>query len=220
MYTLYKHTCPKGRVYIGITSQNVKTRWGNGSNYKGNTYFTRAIKKYGWENFKHEIIATNLTELEAKNMEIESIKQYRSNERKYGFNISSGGESKKGTTISEKQKEIIRKANIGRVFSKETRKKLSLASKKNWQNENFVEYMRAINSGPNNKMYGVKLTDEQKKKRGALQIDQYDMDGNFINSFISIHEASNQTGISRDCISKCCRNIFKQAGGYIWRYNK
>lgn len=220
MYTLYKHTCPKGRVYIGITSQKVKARWGNGTSYKGNTYFTRAIKKYGWENFKHEIIATNLTESEAKNMEIELIKQYRSNERKYGFNISSGGESKKGTKISEEQKEIIRRANIGRVFSEETKKKLSEASKKTWQDKKYIEHMRIINSGPNNKMYGVRLTDEQKIKRGALQINQYDMNGNLVNSFISIHEANKQTGIARDCISKCCRNIYKQAGGYIWRYNK
>ena len=104
MYTVYKHTCPKGRIYIGITSQNVKIRWGGGSNYRGNIYFTRAIKKYGWENFKHEIIATDLTESEAKNMEIELIKQYRSNERKYGFNISSGGESKKEQKYQKNKK--------------------------------------------------------------------------------------------------------------------
>ena len=28
MYTVYKHTCQNGKVYIGITSLDVKTRWG------------------------------------------------------------------------------------------------------------------------------------------------------------------------------------------------
>lgn len=38
-YTLYKHTAPSGKVYIGITSQNVMKRWQNGSGYSQNVYF-------------------------------------------------------------------------------------------------------------------------------------------------------------------------------------
>lgn len=37
---------------------------------------------------------------------------------------------------------------------------------------------------------------------------------------ISIHQASETTGISRDSISKCCRGVFKQAGGFVWEYTK
>lgn len=43
-YTVYKHTNKiNGKVYIGITSQNVKRRWQNGAGYYG-TYFYNAIK--------------------------------------------------------------------------------------------------------------------------------------------------------------------------------
>lgn len=52
-YCVYKHVCPIGKVYIGITCQDVKKRWlSKGQGYKDNDYFFKAIKKYGWENKK------------------------------------------------------------------------------------------------------------------------------------------------------------------------
>ena len=33
-FIVYKHTSPNGKVYIGITKQNPKQRWGNGSGYR------------------------------------------------------------------------------------------------------------------------------------------------------------------------------------------
>lgn len=29
-WTVYRHTSPSGKVYIGITSQNVERRWNSG----------------------------------------------------------------------------------------------------------------------------------------------------------------------------------------------
>lgn len=31
MYTVYKHTTPSGKVYIGITGQKPERRWQNGN---------------------------------------------------------------------------------------------------------------------------------------------------------------------------------------------
>ena len=166
-YTVYKHTAPDGRIYVGITSQKPTSRWQGGNGYKGNSYFTRAINKYGWENFSHEILFENLSRDEAVKIEIELIAKYKSNQRKFGFNISSGGESKSGTTISQRQKDIISAASKGRIVSETTRKKLSIASKRTWSNPEHVEHMREINSGKNNKMFGKKLSDEEKIKRKA-----------------------------------------------------
>lgn len=219
-YSVYKHTAPDGRVYIGITSRRPTQRWQGGHGYSGNTYFTRAIKKYGWENFCHEIIAEGLSEQQAKAMEIELIAAYKANIRKYGFNISSGGESKKGTKISDWQKQRISEASKGRIVSEETRAKLAAATRANWANPVFVEHMREINLGEHNPQYGKKRTDEERKQRGAKTILQYDFDGNLIASYISTHVASEQTNISRDIISKCCRGVFKQGRGFIWRYGE
>ena len=61
MYTVYKHTAPNGKVYIGITSHSIEGRWRkDGSGYKLNNHFWNAIQKYGWNNFKHEILFENL----------------------------------------------------------------------------------------------------------------------------------------------------------------
>lgn len=157
---------------------------------------------------------------EAQTIEIELIKQYKCNERKYGFNITAGGESRSGAKLSERQKELIRKANKGKIVSSETRKLLSASSKRTWQNPEHVKHMREINLGKNNPQYGKKRTDEEKIKRGAKGIIQFTLDGEKIAEYISLHEAHEKTGASRCDISKCCKGIFKQSRGYIWKYKE
>ena len=57
-FIVYKHTSPNGKVYIGMTCLKPIQRWKkDGSGYKRNTHFWGAIQKYGWENFKHEILS-------------------------------------------------------------------------------------------------------------------------------------------------------------------
>lgn len=60
IFTVYRHTAPNGKAYIGITSQKPATRWQNGRGYSQNKLFYRAINKYGWESFTHEILFTGL----------------------------------------------------------------------------------------------------------------------------------------------------------------
>ena len=86
MYTVYKHTSPSGKIYIGITKQKVQDRWKKGKGYKGQV-FELAIKKYGWGNIIHEIIYEGLTKNEAEKIEIDLIKKYKSNNKKYGYNV-------------------------------------------------------------------------------------------------------------------------------------
>lgn len=49
---------------------------------------------------------------------------------------------------------------------------------------------------------------------------QYSLDGNFIQEFKSVSEASRQTGISHGNITSCCNGkvYHHTAGGYIWKY--
>lgn len=92
MYKVYKHVSPNGKVYIGITNQKPSRRWGkNGQGYKENDYFYRAIKKHGWNNFRHIIIADGLTEEEACELEIKLIEKYNSTDRSCGYNRHFGG---------------------------------------------------------------------------------------------------------------------------------
>lgn len=91
-YVVYCHTAPNGKKYIGITRQKPTKRWNNGKGYYYNIHFNRAIKKYGWDNFRHEIIAENLTQEEASETEKKYIAKYNTTNPKYGFNITTGGE--------------------------------------------------------------------------------------------------------------------------------
>lgn len=133
-WVVYIHgvMCDKGYIkrYVGITKQKVNKRWRNGKGYVDSKYFYRAIQKYGWDNFDHEIIASNLTKQEAENLEILLIRQFKSNIRKYGYNIENGG-NVKGTHSKEtieKIKNAISGENhylYGKHPSDETRKKMS-----------------------------------------------------------------------------------------------
>ena len=92
LYYIYKHTAPNGKVYIGITSKSPSQRWNNGKGYAAQL-FGKAVEKYGWENIRHEILFDSLTKEEAEVKEIELIAFYKSNQREYGYNVSSGGEN-------------------------------------------------------------------------------------------------------------------------------
>lgn len=93
-FSVYKHTNTiNGKVYIGITSKKPEERWRNGLGYMSQGYIWNAIKKYGWDSFKSEIILSKLTEEEAYSKEIELISFYKSNDSNFGYNLSSGGEN-------------------------------------------------------------------------------------------------------------------------------
>lgn len=93
LFCLYVHENKiNGKCYVGITSkQPPQKRWGlNGIGYKGQ-YFYNAINKYGWDNFEHHILFSNLTVDEASQKEKDIIKTLKSNDRKFGYNIADGG---------------------------------------------------------------------------------------------------------------------------------
>jgi len=90
-YCVYCHTSPDGRRYIGVTCRKPEKRWNYGKGYKDNTYFTRAIEKYGWDNFKHEILCESLTRRGASQLEKKFIALYETTNRSKGFNLDLGG---------------------------------------------------------------------------------------------------------------------------------
>lgn len=126
-YIVYKHTSPSNKIYIGITCQEPKKRWLNGKGYQTNDYFTRAIEKYSWDNFKHEILFRGLTKEEAEKKEVELIKFYQCNKKEFGYNVENGGNSI-GKHCEETCKKIS-ESKRGHNVSEETRMKLSLIHK-------------------------------------------------------------------------------------------
>lgn len=121
-WCLYKHTSPSGKVYIGIT-QDVKHRWrGDGRGYKGSNRFWNAIKKYGWDKIKHEILYERLTKEDASEKEKEIIAEYNSADPNYGYNLALGGF---GAELTEEAKEKKRNSLKGHPVSDEVKRRLS-----------------------------------------------------------------------------------------------
>lgn len=85
VFYIYIHTCPNYWVYVGI-SQQPKQRWNNGEGYQKNEEFYRAIKKYGWENIKHEIVAETNYRWIAKEIERTLITHFKKKKRCYNEN--------------------------------------------------------------------------------------------------------------------------------------
>lgn len=115
-YCVYIHTNKiDGKMYVGQTIYGNKPnkRWQNGMGYRAQIYFWRAIEKYGWDNFDHEVIASNLTKEEADNFERLLIEKLHTNDNRFGYNLTNGGEGVLGYHHSaesiQKQKDTMQK---------------------------------------------------------------------------------------------------------------
>ena len=75
MYYIYRHILPNGKSYIGKTL-DPKARYQNGRGYRKCPKFNDAIKEYGWNNIKHEILFTTEDECEARRLEKEMIEMF------------------------------------------------------------------------------------------------------------------------------------------------
>lgn len=225
IYCVYKHTCPNGKVYIGITSKNPLNRWRNGHGYHNNPHFWNAIVKYGWDNIKHEILFDGLTEKEACEKETELIAQYKSNEKDYGYNRDSGGVCNK--RHSEETKQKIRNSLIGHEVSESTRKKqTSVYIEAFGEKHSINEWSKIVGLDAKTIYARIFLYDipietalTAKQLRGEKikkQVVQYNDDMTIMQRYESITDAEKTTGIRH--IGDCCKGKRKTAGGYLWKY--
>lgn len=213
-YCIYKHTSPSGKVYIGQTCQKPEHRWKNGNGYSNNQYFTRAIKKYGWDNFKHEILSEGLSKKEADILEVEIISKYNSSNHKYGYNIEHGGYGKGKHSpetlrkMSENHKGITA-WNKGILMSKE--QKLVLSKIRKGKPSSFKGKHHS------NKAKQCIRESQIKNMKPVLCIETGIV-------YKSLQDAEDNTGINRKSISKVCNKITyngkssKTAGGYHWQF--
>lgn len=187
-----------GKKYVGITSkENPNHRWNSGRGYQENTHLYAAIQKYGWDKFEHIILYSGLSEQEAKSMERRLIAKWDTQNPKFGYNMTSGGDGTPDFHPSE-----------------ETRKKLSEARKReNLSEETLRRRSEALS--------GRKFSDEHKRKIGdgnSKSIEMYTKDGKFLRVLHSARDAEIQFGVSHSHISQCCHNKRRSAGGYIWKF--
>ena len=137
-YTVYRHISPNGKMYVGITSLSPNLRWKNGHGYK-QQYFAKAIKKYGWENFDHEILYSGVSKERALYLEGMFSEIYRSTDPLHGYNLVCG-EDNTIFNISEETRNKLSATLSGgkrKPLSKSAKKKLSKIAKKMYKENGY-----------------------------------------------------------------------------------
>lgn len=221
-WIVYIHISPSNKYYVGITSKKVNERWRNGNGYKKNDHFFRAITKYGWDNFEHEIFAEHLTKEEACNMEKLLISLLHSNDYHYGYNICSGGEGCTGlygeknqnygkhwTNEQKLRMSSLRKETPANLTEKGKKSKSNFMKHK-WENQEYRDKMTGKNApcygrtGNKHPLYGkTGLQSATSKKVICL---------NTMELFSSATSASKDKGCNHSKLCMCCRGERKSCG--------
>lgn len=191
-----------GMMYIGQTKHDIKIRWKQHChNGNGCRFLHHAINKYGADNFIIEVIDTANSKIELDEKEkywIDKLNTISPN----GYNLKSGGNTPKYSQESRlrmsKNHHDVSGANnpmYGRIFSKETKLKISKALTGKRLSQQRKEYIR----------------EHSPFKKAVINIDTGDV-------YQSSREAEELNNLAHGTISRVCRGAGKTSGGYRWAY--
>lgn len=230
-WIVYRHISPSGKVYVGITCQKLKHRWGqDGKNYfrlrKNGKYahpiFVKALLKYGWNNFKHDIVLEGISKSEADYAEKYLIKWYKLHGISY--NCTDGGDGVIGVEFTEERcarhSMLMKKwyeshvsPMLGHHHSEEARNKIKEHHVKT-RPESTKNKIRAS-------LLGKKFSAERianiraAHAKERIPIVQLDMNNVLIAEYDSIMDASRATGIHNSQIVSAVKRR-GSAKGYRW----
>ena len=224
-YIVYRHTSPSGKSYIGLTCQTMERRSRNGEGYKECTAFYYAIRKYGWDNFSHEVLERDLSFTQACERERYYISLFDSLTTGNGYNLENGGRvnccvsdetkmkisktlrGRKGHPLSEEHKRKLSEYHKGKKVppkSEDTRKKLSIALTGRKFSE---EHCRHISESKK----GTQVGKNNPRARKVRCVETGVV-------FDTIKDAGEFIGGSPKNIISVCRGKLKTSGGYHWEY--
>ena len=151
---IYKLTAPNGNAYVGQTLE-YEIRMMKHKNAGGNCRKLNAsIKKYGFDNFKKEILADDLQPgLELDSAEIYYIAYHNTFNSPHGLNLKAGGG---GGRLSEETKQRLRKPK-------------SEAAKANMRGPKSLQTCANISKGKKGKCTG----DDNPMKRWENKVNCY-----------------------------------------------
>lgn len=168
----------------------------------------RAIRKYGWDNIEHVVIANGINRESAIYIEKDLIELYQSNDKEHGYNLSAGGEE--GSYHNEESRKKMSIQRRGKPKSEEHRRKISEANKGHKLSDETKEKIRKKATG---RHYD---TDKNPRNIAVLQYDI--VTKQLVGTYLSISKASRDTGLLRNHISECAKEKRRQEGGCIWVY--
>lgn len=216
-YQVYVHTFPNNKKYVGLTTlENINRRWRNGYGYRHQKVVYNAILKYGWYNISHQVFECD-TEAEMKYLERYLIAYYNTTDRRYGYNISSGGESGSGVPRATRKPidQYDKQGNFIRTWESITA--IDKALNYDFRNISACVTKRYPTAYNYYWVYSGE-TPDFKTYKTQRKVYQYSLTGEFIAEFKNTAEAGKSIGKGRSTIIQCCNKKYKTAYGFIWRY--
>lgn len=205
------------KIYIGQTI-DYKKRINNHINTSKNQIVDMAIKKYGKDNFTFIIIDKAENQKEADQKERYYIEKYDCIIPK-GYNVLKGGRFQQG---SWNMKEVnmydlngvfLESFECARVLSEKHVNYKEAGIKKSCRNNTYYKDKLFQYSNGDYSNLNIKIS---KKSHRCKKVYQYDLEGNFINEYQSLIEASEKTKTSRTGISSCINGSNQIANGFMW----
>jgi len=230
-FIIYKITnLINNKVYIGQTIRNFEIRVKEYKTKKmHNIYLENSFNKYGFENFKFEIIENCSSMNELNDREIYWINHYDSTNRDKGYNINEGG---RNSPHSDETKLKISFGNSGKKRKPYNRtiKAGSEEAKRfgKTKTEEEKKYLSEISKGDKAYWFGKKRDEETNDKIRKTKLEKginkkvcrYDMDSQqLIDTWDSIEYASKMTNVSTSTIRRhCTLDVKKYETPITWRY--
>ena len=229
---VYKVSSPSGKVYIGITAENLSDRISKhkyvAMTRNSQTIFAKAIRKYGVEHLKWEIVEEDLTQDEAMDYEKFYIELYDS--YKKGYNSTLGGEGAFGVKWSEEAKNKHTKMLKEKYWDcPEWKQKKSNQTKEYYKNnperkkELIERGTKALKTVDQTKRIKALTSRETKIKssltRGCKEFNVYDfVKKKYIGTWLLKSECNRELKLSNGKISSCLNGDRNHHKTYIFKY--
>lgn len=230
MIGIYKITNKiNGKCYIG-QSINIKERFYGHKSSENNKYLKNAFKKYGIDNFVFEVIEEcKMEELNEK--EIYYIKLYKSANRKYGYNLSLGGQGKAKKT-SLRTRKLISKSKKGKCTRTPESEEKRLKSFKKTLEEMPKEDLKKWHKKIGKKHKGKVVTQEQREKI-SKSLKEYFKDeemrkkiserltGRKLSLMTRLKMSMQKQRTSKEINQRFCKSVlqYDKSGNFIAEYN-
>ena len=201
-----------GKIYIGKTERTIQERWGEHCrDYLKHDYEKRplysAMKKYGVENFSFKVLEETNSPEEREMHYIDVYRSYVGFKDCNGYNATLGGD---GKHYLDYDLVIATYQEVQNVSETARRMGIDISTVSKVLNSNHISI--------------VPSSEVSQRVTGNI-VNQYDLQGNFIQSFPSAKAAATSLGkitsTSRGAsshISDVCRGKRKTAYGYIWKF--
>lgn len=234
--------CIKNKVndkrYVGL-SRNIETRWKSHKNRLNsgnhiNTHLQAAWNKYGESNFDFIIIELCSDDV-IKDREIYYISLYKTQDNRFGYNQTAGGDG-----IKNLNEDCADKISLGET--------LYPVVKLDFDGNYICEYRNCRFAAEDTGLFteNIRYCCDKKGKRKTTggyiwmyksdyeqngcdveyykilkrgtPVSQFTKDGQYIATYISMHEAERQTGCPFKNISAVCNGTKHTCMGYVWKF--